>query len=131
VLSLDSSGDIGEGIAVDFKDGFIQNGPEVAMPLAGLVKIGDRFDYSDCYYNGGHLENGKPGVDYKVHGVMGFPYQAWGDLHIAGTNHVVLYDKVPAQKLRDTLGENGRWNIYEYGLGDEVRLNWRSGQGGK
>ena len=120
LLTLDSSGNIGEGIAVDFRDGFIKNGPEVNMPFAGLVKVGDRFDYGDCFYNGGHLENGKPGVDYKVHGVMGFPYQAWGNLHIAGINDVVLRDEVPAQKLRDDIGVNGRWTIYEYGVGDEV-----------
>ena len=122
-LIVDSSGNIGEGIAVGFDDGFIRNGPEVNMPLAGLVKIGDQFDYGDCLYNGGHLENGKPGVDYKVHGVMGFPYQAWGSLHIAGINHVVLYDRVPAQELREAIGENGRWTIYEYGVGDEVRFD--------
>jgi hypothetical protein len=58
---------------------------------------------------------------------MGFPYQAWGDLHIPGTNHVVLYDKVPAQKLKDTLGQNGRWKIYEYGVGDEVRFDSGAG----
>jgi hypothetical protein len=60
-------------------------------------------------------------VDYRVHGVMGFPYQAWGDLHIAGTNHVVLYDPIPAADLRAALGENGRFTIYEYGVGDAVQ----------
>lgn len=123
LLTLNSSGNIGEGIATDFKDGFIKNGPEVNMPFAGLVKIGDRFDYSDCFYNGGHLENGKTGVDYKVHGIMGFPYQAWGNLHIPGINDVVLYDNVPAQKLRNDIGANGRWTIYEYGVGDVVRFD--------
>jgi len=52
------------------------------------VKIGDRFDYSDCFYYGGHLENGQAGVDYQVRGVMGFPYQAWANLHLAGLNDV-------------------------------------------
>jgi hypothetical protein len=121
LLTLDSSGNIGEGLAVGFEDGLIRNGPEVNMPFAGLVKIGERFDYSDCFYNGRHLENGQPGVDYRVHGVMGFPYQAWGDLHIAGTNHVVLYDPIPAADLRAALGENGRFTIYEYGVGDAVQ----------
>ncbi|MEN6301645.1 MAG: hypothetical protein ABFD96_02930 [Armatimonadia bacterium] len=123
LLTLDSSGNIGEGIAVGFEDGFIKNGPEIAMPLAGLCKIDGKLDYSDCYYYGGHLENGKPGVDYKVRGVMGFPYQAWGLLHDPGINDVYLCEKVPAQKLKQSLGENGEWTIYEYGVGDEVRLD--------
>jgi hypothetical protein len=126
-LALDSSGNLGEGLAAGFEDGVIRNGPEVNMPFAGLVKIGERFDYSDCYYHGGHLENGKPGVDFRVHGVMGFPYQAWGDLHIAGRNHVHLREPVPAQVLKEALGENGRWIIYDYGLCDEVRFGGRSG----
>lgn len=120
ILTLDASGSIGEGIATEFGDGFIKNGPEVNMPFAGLVKIGDRFDYSDCFYYGGHLENGQPGVDFKVRGVMGFPYQAWGNLHIPGINDVYLSEKVPAAKLRNAIGDNGRWTIYEYGVGDEV-----------
>lgn len=127
LITLDSSGNIGEGIAVGFADGFIRNGPEVNMPFAGLVKIGDRFDYSDCFYNGGHLETGKPGVSYKVHGVMGFPYQAWGNLHIAGTNHVYLQEQAPAAQLRESIGENGRWVIYEYGVGDVVHFDCRAG----
>lgn len=127
LITLDSSGNIGEGIAVGFADGFIRNGPEVNMPFAGLVKIGDRFDYSDCFYNGGHLETGKPGVSYKVHGVMGFPYQAWGNLHIAGTNHVHLQEQAPAAQLRESIGENGRWVIYEYGVGDVVHFDCRAG----
>ena len=127
VLTLDSSGNIGEGIAVGFGDGFLKNGPEVNMPFAGLVKIGDRFDTSDCFYHGGHLENGKPGVDFRVLGVMGFPYQAWGNLHIAGINDVYLKEKVPAGRLKEALGENGRWTIYEYGVGDEVWLDWSVG----
>jgi oligo-alginate lyase len=122
-LTLDSSGNIGEGFATGFHDGVVKNGPEVNMPFAGLVKIGDRFDYSDCFYYGGHLENGQAGVDYKVRGVMGFPYQAWGNLHLAGLNDVYLCDQVPAQQLRAALGENGRWTIYEYGLGDEVHFD--------
>lgn len=122
-LTLDSSGNLGEGIAVAFENGFIKNGPEIAMPLAGLCKIDGRLDYSDCYHYGGHLENGKPGVDYKVRGVMGFPYQAWGLLHDPGINDVYLCEKVPAQKLREALGENGEWTIYEYGVGDEVWLD--------
>ncbi|MEI6503448.1 MAG: hypothetical protein WCP21_20745 [Armatimonadota bacterium] len=126
-LTLDSSGAIGEGVATGFQDGFIKNGPEVNMPFAGLVKVGDRFDYSDCFYNGGHLENGKPNVDYKVRGVMGFAYQAWGNLHIAGINDVYLQDPVPAQELRDALGQDGRWTIYEYGVGDDVRFDCSAG----
>lgn len=123
ILTLDSSGSIGEGIATDFEDGVMKNGPEVNMPFAGLVKIGDRFDYSDCFYNGGHLETGKPGVDLKVHGVMGFAYQAWGDLHKAGTNHVQLYDNIPAAKLRELVGQGSEWTIYEYGVGDTVSFD--------
>ena len=102
LLTLDSSGQIGEGVAVGFEDGLIKNGPEVNMPLAGPVKVDDRFDYSDCFYNGGHLENGKKGVDYRVHGVMGFPYQAWAKLHISGINDVVLYDKVPGSRAESS-----------------------------
>lgn len=121
-VELDSSGLLGEGVAIGFEDGFIRNGPEICMPLAGLCKIDGKFDYSDAFYNGGHLETGKPGVDLKVHGVMGFPYQAWGDLHTAGINHVQLYDPVPAAKLKELIGEGGEFRIYDYGVGDDVRF---------
>lgn len=120
-LILDSSGLLGEGLAVGFEDGFIRNGPEISMPLAGLCEIDGKLDYSDAFHNGGHLETGQPGVDLKVHGVMGYPYQAWGNLHNAGINHVRLYDPLPAAKLREMIGEGSEFRIYEYGVGDEVR----------
>lgn len=122
-LQLDSSGLLGEGIAMEFADGFIRNGPEIAMPLAGLVEIGGRLDASDAFYYGGHLETGKPGVDLKVRGVMGYPYQAWGDLHNAGDNHVVLCDPIPADRLRELIGEGSEFRIYEYGVGDDLRFD--------
>jgi len=123
VLTLDSSGNIGEGVAAGFEDGIITNGPEVNMPFAGLVKIGDRLDTSDCFYRGGHLETGRPGVDLKVLGVMGYPYQAWGLLHNAGINHVHLAEKLPAARLQELVGAGVEWKIYEYGVGDEVRFD--------
>jgi hypothetical protein len=122
-LTLDSAGNIGEGVAAGFEDGVILNGPQVNMPLAGLCEIDGRLDYSDCFYFGGHLETGKPGVDVRVRGVMGFPYQAWGLLHEAGINHVHLIDPTPAVELETTIGEGATWIIYEYGVGDEVRFD--------
>ncbi|MBT3380162.1 MAG: hypothetical protein HN742_31630 [Lentisphaerae bacterium] len=121
-LVLDSVGDIGEGIAAGFEDGIILNGPEVSMAFAGLCRIDGRLDYSDCFYNGGHLETGVPGIDLRVRGVMGFPYQAWGLLHEAGINHVHLVDPIPADELGKRVGEGARWTIYEYGIGDSVRF---------
>ncbi len=123
VLTLDSSGNIGEGFAAGFEDGVILNGPEVNMPFAGLVEIDGRLDYSDCYYYGGHLETGKPGVDLKVLGAMGFPYQAWGNLHIAGINHVHLCEKLSATTLESLIEKDTYWTIYEYGVGDEVAFD--------
>lgn len=122
-LQLDSTGLLGEGIATAFEDGLIRNGPEIAMPLAGLVEINGRLDASDAFYHGGHLETGKPGVDLKVLGVMGYPYQAWGDLHNAGDNHVVLSEMIPAARLAELIGEGSEFRIYEYGVGDEVRFD--------
>ncbi len=129
-LVLDSQGAIGNGIAVGFEDGIITNGPEVNMPFAGLCEIDGRLDYSDCFYRGGHLETGEPGVDLKVRGVIGFPYQAWGALHDAGTNHVHLAEKIDAARLETMIGDQTRWTIYEYGVGDEVSFDreivWRA-----
>ena len=129
-LTLDSSGVIGEGVAAGFQDGVIRNRPEINLPFAGLCEIDKRLDYSDCFYYGGHLEMGKPGVDYKVRGVMGFPYQAWALLHEAGRNHVHLCDKTPAAELEAKIGSGAAWTIYEYGVGDEVVFDrnacWRA-----
>jgi hypothetical protein len=129
-LTLDSSGVLGEGLAAGFKDGVIVNGPEICMPFAGLCEIDKQLDYSDCFYYGGHLETGKPGVDYKVRGVMGFPYQAWGLLHEAGRNHVHLCDRVPAAELEARIGSGTAWTIYDYGAGDDVVFDrsacWRA-----
>ena len=128
-LVLDSRGQIGNGIATGFKQGEIVNGPDVNMPFAGLCEIDGRLDYSDCFYFGGHLETGQEGVDLKVRGVMGYPYQAWGLLHNSGINHVRLCDGVDAARLEALIGEGTRWAIYEYGVGDEVtfdrELVWR------
>ncbi|MCC6445374.1 MAG: heparinase II/III family protein [Armatimonadetes bacterium] len=123
ILTLDSSGVIGEGIAAGFEGGIIRNGPEINMAFAGLCEINGEPDYSDCFYYGGHLETGEPGVDLKVRGVMGFPYQAWGLLHNAGANHVHLCEKIPASRLKTSIGGGTEWKIYEYGVGDEVRFD--------
>ena len=115
---------LGEGIASGFEDGVVLNGKTINMPFAGLVRMPDgRLDYSDCFHYGGHLENGTPGVSMKVRGVMGFPYQAWGKLHDACTNHVHLVDKVPADALRQAFAGQSLFTIYEYGTGDEAFVN--------
>jgi len=119
-LKLDSSSVLGEGVAYGFEDGVIRNGPEINMPFAGLCEINGELDYSDCFHFGGHLETGKPGVRYKVRGVMGFPFQAWGSLHEAGRNHVHLCEPAPAAELKAAIGKGTEWTIYEYGDGEEV-----------
>ncbi|OGV68591.1 MAG: hypothetical protein A3K19_11545 [Lentisphaerae bacterium RIFOXYB12_FULL_65_16] len=122
-LTLDSNGVLSEGLAVGYEDGVILNGPKVNLPFAGLVKMQDgRLDYSDCFHSGGHMENGTPGVSLKVRGVIGFPYQAWANLHIAGTNHVHLAEKVPADTLKKQFEAQPEFAIYEYGVGDDVSV---------
>ncbi len=123
-LTLDSEGVLGQGVAVDFADGWLRNGPHVNMPFAGLVKLPDgRLDTSDCFHYGGHLENGEPGVSYRVRGIEGFAYQAWGQLHEAGLNHVHLVDQVPKATLAAAFARQPEWCIYEYGVGDDVWLD--------
>ncbi len=122
-LVLDSTGNIGEGVAAGFEDGVILNGPQVNMPFAGLCEIDGRLDTSDCFYFGGHLETANPDVDLRVRGVMGFPYQAWALLHEAGINHVHLLSDTPAATLEDRVGKGATWTIYEYGVGDEIRFD--------
>jgi hypothetical protein len=123
-LVLDSNGVLGEGIASGYEEGVIRNGPTINMPFAGLVRLPDgRLDYSDCFYYGAHLENGKRGVALRVRGVMGFPYQAWSKLSDAGSNHVYLVDKIPGAKLETLLADQPQFTLYEYGVGDAVRLD--------
>ena len=123
-LVLDTDGILGEGIAVGFEDGVVKNAETVLIPMAGLVRLEDgRFDTSDCLFHGARLENGMPGVSYRVRGVMGFPYQAWGNLDVAGTNHVHLEEKVPAVELRQALAAVPSFRLYEYGVGDAVTFD--------
>jgi hypothetical protein len=122
-IELDSTGVLGEGLATGFEDGVVINGQEINMPFAGLCRIDQRLDTSDCFHFGGHLETGKPGVDLKVRGVMGFPYQAWGLLHEGGINHVHLCEPIPAERLRELIGQGTAWTIYEYGVGDTLRVD--------
>ncbi len=120
-LTLDSNGELGEGVASGFEDGWIKNAENINMPFAGLVKLPDgRLDTSDCFHYGAHLENGRPGVSYRVRGVEGYAYQAWALLHNAGINHVHLVDKVPKAELARAFADRPEFTIYEYGPGDEV-----------
>ena len=79
--------------------------------------------FTDYNLYRGHLETGKPGVDLKVRGVIGFAYQAWGLLHNAGTNHVHLDEAIEAERLEAMIGDQTRWTIYEYGVGDDVSFD--------
>lgn len=122
-LVLDANGILGEGCAIGFEDGFIRNAENVNMPFAGLVVREDgRLDYSDCFHYGAHLEVGDPHNALKVRGIEGFPYQAWGNLHEAGINHVRLVENTPADELERYFAANADFVVYEYGIGDEVSV---------
>ena len=137
-LTLDSQGFMGAGEATGFEDGIIQNRRKyVALPMAGLVKMPDgRLDYSDCWYYGAHLETTGPAHHFRVRGIIGYPYQAWGVRHNGGTNDVHLdvgsgplqhrTETVSAQALAAAFADNAEFLLYEYGVGDDLMVESHS-----
>ncbi len=123
-LILDTEGVVGEGVAAGYQDGVLLNGKTILIPMAGLVKMPDgRLDTSDCLFRGTRLENGQKGVSHRVLGVMGFPYQAWGNLDVPGTNHVHLEKKVSTAQLKKEFEASPAFKLYEYGIGDTVTFD--------